>query len=232
MRSHALGDASSGTASMRNGRGARGSRARSATHLPGLVVVGWPRSRCRWREVGRRWEACGRRAIRRRVDAIVAVGWVGLSETSRLQPCDAVVADAVARGLDPSRSHPDRLIARAAAQQDALPLVAGAGAARRPRRSRTRCHSWPGRAPRVVRARPPRQLALVAHRGFKRAARNRAHRGRTEDIRCNQPIEGFASRPLFGRMAVDRLLGDAGSAAAHRSARRKMRSAAKPTATR
>jgi very-short-patch-repair endonuclease len=54
------------------------------------------------------------------VDAIVPVGWVGLSEASLLQTCDAVVADAIARGLDPSRLHPDRLIARLAAQQDAL----------------------------------------------------------------------------------------------------------------
>ena len=50
----------------------------------------------------------------------MAVGWVGLSEPSLLQPCDAVVADAVARGLDPSRLHPDRLIARVAVQRDAF----------------------------------------------------------------------------------------------------------------
>jgi hypothetical protein len=54
------------------------------------------------------------------VDAIVAVGRVGPNEASLLQLCGAVVADAVARGLDPPRLHPDRLIARVAAQQDAL----------------------------------------------------------------------------------------------------------------
>jgi hypothetical protein len=71
-------------------------------------------------------QACGPPAIVASVDAIVAVGWVGLSDASLLQLCGAVVADAVARGLEPSRLHPDRLIARVAAaagraqQQDAL----------------------------------------------------------------------------------------------------------------
>jgi hypothetical protein len=60
-------------------------------------------------------EAYGPPAIVASVDAIVAVGWVGLSETSLLQLCDAGLTDAVARGLDPSRLHPDRLIARVAA---------------------------------------------------------------------------------------------------------------------
>jgi hypothetical protein len=64
-------------------------------------------------------QACGPPAIVASVDAIVAVGRVGLHETSLLQLCDAGLTDAVARGLDPSRLHPDRLIARVAAQQDA-----------------------------------------------------------------------------------------------------------------